>query len=191
MVRYRRGRGAQLAAGASRAKGDVLLFLHADSAVPAGALASIQETLAARPAVMGGNFRLLFDGDDKFSRWVCGFYRWIRQRGFYYGDSGIFVRRRAYRALGGFRPIALMEDYDFTRRLEEFGETCCIENPPLVTSSRRFRGRRPAAIVGGWLFLHGLYHMGVPADWLASLYNSERRARAGLGTQGPPLRPQS
>ena len=175
VVRCRRGRGAQLDAGAREASGEVLLFLHADSVVPVGALARIQETLAARSAVMGGNFRLLFDGDDPFSRWVCVCYRWKRERGFYYGDSGIFVRREAYRALGGFRPIALMEDYDFARRLEEFGETCCIENPPLVTSSRRFRGRRPAAIVGGWLLLHGLYHMGVPADWLASLYNSERR----------------
>ncbi len=178
VVRCRRGRGAQLDAGAREASGDVLLFLHADSIVPAGALARIGEILAARPAVMGGNFRLLFDGDDAFSRWLDGFYRWIRERGFYYGDSGIFVRREAYRALGGYRPIALMEDYDFTRRLEEFGETCCIEDPPLVTSSRRFRGRRPAAIVGGWLFLHGLYHMGVPAHWLARLYDSERRLKA-------------
>ena len=185
VVRCRRGRGAQLDAGARQAKGDVLLFLHADSIVPAGALARISETLAERPAVVGGNFRLLFDGDDPFSLWLCGFYRWIRERGFYYGDSGIFVRREAYRALGGYRPIALMEDYDFTRRLEAFGETCCIEDPPLITSSRRFRGRRPAAIVGGWLILHGLYHMGVPAPWLARLYNSERRAH------GPPLRLQS
>lgn len=178
VVSCRRGRGAQLDAGARQAKGDVLLFLHADSIVPAGALARITETLAERPAVMGGNFRLLFDGDDGFSRWLDKFYRWIRQRGFYYGDSGIFVRRGAYRALGGFRPIALMEDYDFTRRLEDFGETCCIEEPPLLTSSRRFRGRRPAAIVGGWLILHALYHMGVPDHWLARLYNSERRLKA-------------
>ena len=177
VVHCRRGRGAQLDAGARQAKGDVLLFLHADTVVPAGALARIAETLAARPAVMGGNFRLLFDGDDPFSRWLDGFYRWIRRRGIYYGDSGIFVRREAYRTLGGYRPIALMEDYDFTRRLEELGETCCIEEPPLVTSSRRFRGRRPAAIVGGWLILHGLYHLGVPADRLARLYNSERRPR--------------
>ena len=177
VVRCRRGRGAQLDAGARAARGDVLLFLHADTIVPAGALARIGEVLAERPAVMGGNFRLLFDGDDPFSRWLDGFYRWIRERGFYYGDSGIFVRREAYRALGGYRPMALMEDYDFTRRLEEFGETCCIEDPPLITSSRRFRGRRPAAIVGGWLILHGLYHMGVPADRLARLYDSERRPR--------------
>jgi glycosyltransferase involved in cell wall biosynthesis len=180
VVSCRLGRGAQLDAGARQAKGDVLLFLHADSIVPAGALSRITETPAERPAVVGGNFRLLFDGDDGFSRWLDKFYRWIRQRGFYYGDSGIFVRRGAYRALGGFRPIALMEDFDFTRRLEEFGETCCIEEPALLTSSRRFRGRRPAAIVGGWLILHALYYMGVPDHWLARLYNSERGA-GGIG----------
>ena len=181
VVHCGRGRGGQLDAGARQATGDVLLFLHADSIVPEGALARLIKTLADRPAAVGGNFRLLFDGNDGFSRWVCGFYRWIRERGFYYGDSGIFVRREAYRALGGFRPIALMEDYDFTRRLEDFGETCCIQDPPLITSSRRFRGRHPAAIVAGWFILHGLYHLGVPAHWLARLYNSERRPR-GSGT---------
>jgi hypothetical protein len=76
------------------------------------------------------------------------------------------------------RPVALMEDYDFTRRLERYGPTCCIEDPPVVTSSRRFRGRRPVAIVWGWLNIHALYHLGVSPDRLARLYDSQRRATA-------------
>lgn len=106
------GRGAQLAAGAAAARGDVLLFLHADSRFPAGGLAAVTGALHD-PAVPGGNFRLHFDGGDPFSRWLDGFYAWIRARGLYYGDSGIFVRRAVYDRLGGMRPIALMEDYDF------------------------------------------------------------------------------
>jgi len=189
VIRSARGRGHQIGAGAAAAHGEIILFLHADSRFPSGGLARIDELLAARPKSVGGNFRLDFDGETGFDAWLERFYGWIRARGFYYGDSGIFVRRQAYRALGGFRPIALMEDYDFTRRLEALGETCCIEEPPLLTSSRRFRGRRPAAIVGGWLILHALHHMGVPAPWLAKLYNSERRP---LGcSQGSALRPQS
>lgn len=174
------GRGRQLLLGAALARGDVLLFLHADTRFPEGGLAALARALDSRPAAPGGNFRLLFDGADPFSRWLDRFYAWIRARGVYYGDSAIFVRRDAYDRLGGIRPIALMEDYDFVRRLENAGETICIRNPPLVTSSRRFRGRRPAAIVAGWLWIHALYHLGVSPDRLAALYDStRRRARPG------------
>ena len=98
------GRGAQLAAGAEAATGDVLLFLHADTVFPEGGLAAIVSALAASPDCIGGNFRLLFDGGDRFSRWLAGFYHWLRRRRLYYGDSGIFVRQDSYRAAGGIRP---------------------------------------------------------------------------------------
>ncbi len=169
------GRGRQLRRGAEAARGEVILFLHADSGFPASGLRRIAERLAARPEIVGGNFRIVFDGDDGFSRWLTGFYAWFRRRGLYYGDSGIFVRRDVYEALGGIRPIALMEDYDFGRRLERFGPTCCIEEVALVSSSRRFAGRRPVAIVAGWLWLHALYHLGVSPEYLARLYRSTRR----------------
>jgi len=169
------GRGRQLAAGAAKAGGEVLLFLHADTLFPAGGLTAIDNIVAARPDIVGGNFRLLFDGDDGFSRWLDGFYAWIRARGFYYGDSGVFVRRHVYDDLGGMRPIALMEDFDFNRRMERGGPTVCIDEPALMSSSRRFQGRHPAAIVAGWFFIHGLFLLGASPDWLARLYNSARR----------------
>ncbi len=121
---------------------------------------------------------MIFDGDDGFSRWLTGACAWIRRHGLYYGDSGVFVRADAYRVLGGVRSIAVMEDYDFVRRLQKFGPTCCIDDPPLVTSSRRFAGRHPLAIVWGWIKIHALYHLGVPPRRLAVLYDSGRR-RAG------------
>lgn len=169
------GRGRQLLAGAEAATGDVMLFLHADTKFPEGGLGAITEALAERPECRGGNFRLLFDGDDKFSRWLEGFYAWIRARGFYYGDSGIFVRRLAYAEIGPIRPLALMEDLDFVRRMEEAGPTCYIETPTLVTSSRRFEGRAAGEIVWGWIKIHALYYLGVESERLARLYNSERR----------------
>lgn len=169
------GRGRQLRAGGAAASGDIILFLHADSCFPPGGLGRISATLADAPAVLGGNFRVRFDGDRAFSRWLTGFYAWFRGHGLYYGDSGVFVRREVYLALGGIRPIALMEDYDFTRRLERAGDTCCIAGPPLIASSRRFEGRHPVAIVWGWLKLHALYHLGVSPDRLARIYNSTRR----------------
>ncbi len=186
------GRGIQLAAGAARARGDILVFLHADSVFPRGGLAAVERALAARPDAPGGNFRLLFDGDDGFSRWLERFYAWIRARGFYYGDSGIFIRRQCLDALGGIRPLALMEDYDLVRRMEKAGPSVCIEEPALVTSSRRFRGRRPAMIVWGWLKIHALFHLGVSPGRLAGLYESRRSLEGGETGQGPaPFKPQS
>lgn len=167
------GRGQQLARGAAEAKGDVLLFLHADSHWPRGGFAAIRSALDARPDAPGGNFRLLFDADDGFSRWLNGFYAFIRWLGFYYGDSGMFVRAEVYRELGGVRPIALMEDYDFVRRMERMGRTICVKSPPLLTSSRRFLNRHPIAIVSGWVIIHALYFLGVSPDRLARLYRSE------------------
>lgn len=174
------GRGRQLHAGTVAAHGDILLFLHADSVLAPHALHHIERALAADPQIVGGNFRLVFDGDAGFSRWLTGFYAWLRRHRLYYGDSGIFVRRQVYERLGGITPIALMEDYEFTRRLERSGRTCCIEDPPLMTSSRRFEGRHPAAIVLRWLAMHALFHIGVAPDRLATIYDSAREKPAAM-----------
>lgn len=179
VVQVAGGRGPQIAAGAEASKGEILLFLHADSIFPRGGLARIRETLDAAPALVGGNFRVIFGGEDGFSRWLTDAYAWIRRHGYYYGDSGVFVRADTYRALGGMRALAVMEDYDFVRRLEKFGPTCCIDAPPLITSSRRFAGRRPLAIVWGWIKIHVLFHLGVSPSRLAVSYDSERRGFGG------------
>jgi len=169
----RSGRGAGLSIGAEASHGDVLLFLHADSKLPPGALDRINEVLATNANIVGGNFRLVFDGDTNFSRRLTRFCAWIRLLGFYYGDSGIFVCRSVYQALGGFRPIPVMEDWDFVRRLERFGRTCCIEDPPLVTSSRRFAGRHPVKIILGLVRIHALYWFGVSPDRLVEMYQKQ------------------
>ena len=166
------GRGHQMACGAEQTDGDVLLFLHADSQLKPEGLRAIRTALTASPEAIGGNFRLLFDGHDGFSLWLNRFYAWLRSRGLYYGDSGIFLLRTEYVRLGGMRPIALMEDFDLVRRMERTGRTLCIQDPPLMTSSRRFRGRKPVAIVLGWCVIHLLYLIGVSPDRLAHLYRS-------------------
>jgi len=166
------GRGAGIAIGAAASAGDVLFFLHADSTLPPGALDRINAVLSTDRMIIGGNFRLVFDGDTRFSRWLTRFCAWIRLLGFYYGDSGIFVRRPVYEALGGFRSIPIMEDWDFVRRLERFGRTCCIKEPPLVTSSRRFEGRNPLEIVYGWVRIHVLFWLGISPDRLVEIYRA-------------------
>jgi rSAM/selenodomain-associated transferase 2 len=170
-----RGRGQQLKAGCERAGGDVLLQLHADTVFPSGGLVALRDALQGNPELIGGNFRILFDGQTKFDDWLNDFYAWFRGYGLYYGDSGIFVRREVYQRIGGVRPIAVMEDLDFCRRLERAGKTICIDEPPVISSSRRFAGRKPWRIVSGWIMLHTLYYLGVSPERLAELYNSARR----------------
>jgi len=159
------GRGAALSIGARASQGEVLLFLHADSSLLPGALDKINEMLSTNPQIIGGNFRLVFDGNTSFSRRLTRVCAWIRLIGLYYGDSGIFVRRSAYEAIGGFRSIPLMEDLDFVRRLERSGRTCCIQRPSLITSSRRFERRRPLEI-----FLGLVSWLGVSPGRLAEIY---------------------
>jgi glycosyltransferase involved in cell wall biosynthesis len=179
------GRGRQICAGTAVAKGDIILFLHADTQFPPGGLHAIERALMLDPAAVGGNFRLLFDGKDGFSRWLNRFYAWIRAHGVYYGDSGIFVRRSVHDRIGGMRPVALMEDFEFIRRLERHGKTLCLDQPPLTTSSRRFSGRHPVAIIGGWLLIHALYYLRVSPEILAWLYRSRQPGNAKKVNSGP------
>src|SRR5690349_21314426 len=121
-----RGRGGGLRAGAAGAGGEILLFLHADSVFPVGGLSAIAAVLDRDPTIPGGNFRVVFDLDTPFARRLAAVYAWIRRFALYYGDSGIFVRRQVYDAIRGIKPMPIMEDYEFVRRLERAGPTCRI-----------------------------------------------------------------
>lgn len=169
------GRGQQLSAGIAIASGEILLFLHADSVFPATGLKAINRHLRQTPSLIGGNFHLTFDGKDNFSIWLNGFYAKIRKKGFYYGDSGIFIRSEICKKIGGIKPIPLMEDYSLVRRMEKYGQTCCIKDPGLVTSSRRFYGRQKSSIILGWVKIHLLFYLGLCPERLARIYNSSRQ----------------
>jgi hypothetical protein len=68
-----------------------------------------------------------------------------------------------------------MEDYDFVRRLERLGPTAYLQNPSLITLSRRFVGCHAVAIVCGWLVIHALFWLNVSPDRLARIYKSDRQ----------------
>jgi rSAM/selenodomain-associated transferase 2 len=167
------GRAAQLNAAARTATGEVLLFLHADSRLPPGAHASL--AAAHRDAdVVGGNFALRFDdGRGTFERLLGAVYRVQRRHGLYYGDSSIWVRRATFDRLGGFREIAIMDDYDFARRLERLGATRCLPGPA-TTSARRWRAAGIPRTVLAWVVIRRLYVAGVAPDRLARLYRAVR-----------------
>lgn len=166
------GRAAQLNAGARAASGDVLLFLHADSRLPRDAYGSLCEALCT-PGVIGGNFALAFDGGRAFERVLGAVYAFQRRHGFYYGDSSVWARRDTFDALGGYRELPIMDDYDFVRRLERSGQTRCLPGPA-TTSSRRWRSIGIPRTVLAWFLVRWLYVAGVSPTRLARLYRIVR-----------------
>jgi len=131
-----RGRATQMNTGAAEATGDVLLFLHADTALPPGALAAIADA-ARTPAFVYGGFRHRFSGADWRLRAISALHNFrCRVTGNYYGDQGMFVLRSAFAAVGGF-PVQQVEDIAICTRFRALGAPTFL---PLavVTSSRKF-----------------------------------------------------
>jgi rSAM/selenodomain-associated transferase 2 len=171
-----KGRGHQMHAGAVEATGNVLWFLHADTIPPPGALIEIKRTLEDE-SVVGGNFGLLFDGPSRAARQLTAIYPLLRRLGLCYGDSGIFIRKRVYEEIGGFRPLALFEDLDLLRRLRRAGRFVHLPCS-IVTSSRRFEQRNFALMWLHWTGLQLLYWCGVSPNLLARWYRRARRSTA-------------
>ena len=166
------GRAARMNEAARTARGELVLFLHADSRLPAGAYASLARA-AADPGVVGGNFALRFDGGDRFAAALTAVYALQRRFGFYYGDSSVWVRRSVFEQLGGYRALPIMDDYDFVRRLEAVGRTECLPGPAR-TSDRRWRTMGVPRTLFSWWAIRWLYLAGVPAERLARLYRRIR-----------------
>ena len=166
-----RGRGTQLHNGARAARGQTLLFLHADTIAPRDVVERINEALAGDVSAVGGNFDIRFDGPSRAASFMTWLYPKLGKLGLYYGDSGIFVRASVYQEIGGFNSFPLFEDLDFIKRLKRRGRM--IHLPvQLVTSPRRFEGRRFPFTFARWSILQALYWMGVSPLTLSKLYAS-------------------
>ncbi len=166
------GRAAQLNAAARAAGGDVLVFLHADSRLPPRALPTLAAA-AGDPGLAGGNFALRFDGGDAFSALLGAVYAAQRRLGYYYGDSTLWLPRATFAALGGFRELPIMDDYDLVRRLEAHGRTAALPGPA-TTSARRWQRMGVARTLLSWWVVRWLYVAGVPAQRLHRWYRVVR-----------------
>ncbi|HEX5883734.1 MAG TPA: TIGR04283 family arsenosugar biosynthesis glycosyltransferase [Pyrinomonadaceae bacterium] len=166
-----RGRGTQMHTGARAARGQTFLFLHADtSSLPSDLVERIDEALLRDVAALGGNFAIRFDGSSRAASFMTWLYPKLRKLGLCYGDSGIFVRASVYREIGGFNSFPLFEDLDFIRRLQKRGRM--IHLPvELVTSARRFEGRRFPFTFARWSILQALYWIGVSPRTLSRFYD--------------------
>ena len=168
-----RGRAPQMNRGAEAARGEILLFLHADVVFPGSGIQSLEKAMQDS-RIVGGNFDIIFEGNSAAPRIFTSINRWRRPFGIFYGDSGIFVRREIFDELRGYRPLPLMEDYDFARRLVKRGKTAFVKDP-LIVSSRRLEEHDLLRTMSLWFFLHAFYLAGVPARYLAPFYPPIRR----------------
>ena len=168
LIQSARGRAQQMRAGAAAAEADVLLFLHADSALPPGAADDIRDAVEA--GRLWGRFDVRLSGRHFLFRIIERLMNWrSRFTGVATGDQAIFVRRDVYHKLGGYAPLALMEDIEFCARLKWVGRPACLPGP-VLTSSRRWERRGIIRTVLLMWTLRLLYWFGVSPARLARWY---------------------
>ena len=165
------GRADQLNAGAARAAGRNLLFLHADTRLPGGYVAAIRRTLDD-PATVAGAFQFQTDIKTAGMRMVA----WgtnLRSKLFSlpYGDQGLFLEKRLFDELGGFADMPIMEDFEFVRRLRQRGRVVTVPET-IITSSRRWQKLGILrTMLRNQLILLG-YFAGIKPDRLNQFYRS-------------------
>jgi rSAM/selenodomain-associated transferase 2 len=163
-----RGRALQMNVGASRARADVLLFLHADTRLPPRA--DVQVLQAVAGGACWGRFDVCIDGRPWMLRVVAALMN-LRSRlsGIATGDQAIFVTREAFDRIGGFPAQPLMEDIELSRRLKRLGRPACLRTK-VRTSGRRWEQRGVWRTIFLMWRLRWRYWRGEPAARLAEAY---------------------
>jgi len=174
-----RSRAKQMNAGADVARGDIFWFLHADAKVPLKSLNKI-ERIMRDPQVCGGFFRIRLPAAPAVYRLTDGFAHYagllLRMR---CGDHGMFCRRTAFVAAGGFPEVPLMEDVEFFRRLRRCGRVV-YSNKRIEASPRRYETVGPTRLTFAYGSIATLYLFGISLPKLARIY---RRTCCGAHEQ--------
>jgi rSAM/selenodomain-associated transferase 2 len=163
-----RGRARQMNAGAAAAQGEVLLFLHADTALPDGAEAAIESAVAA--GARWGRFDVRIAGRSPLFPVIAALMN-ARSRltGIATGDQAIWVVASLFRDLGGYADLPLMEDIELSRRLRAVSRPACLRER-VLTSGRRWEQHGVWRTVFLMWRLRWRYWRGTPADVLARAY---------------------
>ena len=168
-----RGRARQMNAGGHVAEGEVLLFLHADTALPQGFLHLISGALAD-PQIVGGRFDVRLDAEGWPFRMVETLMN-VRSRitKISTGDQAIFVRREVFQKMGGYPELELMEDVEFSRRLKREGRIACLRER-VTTSARRWQRDGVARTIVKMWILRLCHFLGVSTSRLRTHYADTR-----------------
>ncbi len=173
VLRSPAGRARQMNAGAGQARGDVLLFLHADTHLPPGWDSAVARAIES--GAVGGRFDVRIRGRHPFLPVIARLMN-LRSRltRISTGDQAIFVRSRVFRSLGGFPDLPLMEDVAFSVALRRVGRVACLRDR-VATSGRRWERDGVARTVALMWALRLAYAAGVPAALLARWYGAGGR----------------
>ena len=168
VVSAERGRASQLNAGAAAARGDTLLFLHADVWLDPGAIEGVETAISA--GYVGGAFKQRIEGNHPLYRLIEHTANFRAKRlGIFYGDGGIFIRRPCFNRIGGFPDVPIMEEVGFSRQLRRQGKITLVE-PRIHISARRWQKNGIIrTTLTNWLVTL-LYLLRVPPNHLAKLY---------------------
>lgn len=166
------GRAVQMNAGAQVARGNMLLFLHADTRISSSAIAQARQAIA--DGVVGGFFEVCLSSSRPLLRLVGRMISWrSRLSGVASGDQAIFVTRAAFDEVGGYAPLPLFEDVDLSRRLKRLGHFSAIA-AAVITSARRWEnGGAIRTILRMWT-LRVLYYCGFSPARLKRYYGVAR-----------------
>ncbi len=182
-VSARRGRGHQLHAGALRASGDILWFLHADAVPPVNAIALIRAQHTDSSA--GGYFGFRFTGNTAWHKATLARLINLRARfGIPYGDQGLFAAKAAYDAVGGFADVPLFEEVQLVRALRRQGSFACMPAEIGVSPRRWERDGWVWRTLSNRLLALG-YAIGISPHRLARRYQPLRDNDAKRNTTPP------
>jgi rSAM/selenodomain-associated transferase 2 len=167
------GRARQMNEGAKASRGEILLFLHADTQLPGEAKTMIDTTLADQRMV-GGRFDVRFDSPSMWGTVISKMMNWrSRLSGLATGDQALFVRRPIFEQMGGFADMPLMEDIDFSRRLKRKGATAAL-TATVTISFRRWERHGPLRTIFLMWALRFLYWIGISPSHLVEWYKAVR-----------------
>lgn len=169
VIHAERGRANQMNAGAAVSNGEVLLFLHADTVVPANAFELIEQAIVTDKGKWG-RFDVRIDGKSPMFR-VIAYLMNTRSRltGIATGDQSIFVQRDAFFSIGGFPGQPLMEDIELSARLKQYSAPICLRER-VTTSGRRWEQKGVWWTIFLMWRLRLLYWLGAAPEKLAQAY---------------------
>ncbi len=167
------GRASQMNLGAAASRGQLLLFLHADTLLPSAALPCLQQF--ARDSLHAwGRFDVRFSGTQPLLRVVAALMNWrSRVSGIATGDQAMFVTRTLFNTVGGYPLQPLMEDIALSARLRRECAPHCLRLS-VITSSRRWETQGILRTIGQMWWLRWRYFMGADPALLAAQYHAVR-----------------